>query len=405
MRQVWLAVGLAACADIPDEPLAGDISTELDPNTGAALVTGPGYQLEFGLPGRPDSFAMPSRLKLLNGDDHDVLEGTQEIPCAFEAGIGLALFPGIDITAYPGRLGPNGAAMMSNLVAVPGMQGPGAIQYDVGYTARYQVGAGMQTFAGHSTFTFFATGRIVRHDDFDASMGAPQLTTNPSEPIGCGGVTGDGFFLTSYWAFENLFNGDVVAPDGSDAPTGAQACTFYPGRHTLIGVSFQPPGAGQGVRFEPGGNSAGHVFDFLTDNGSPATSVPQVRYSVTSAIKIATADDITRPDQCADVVAELDDQAIMIDGRLVESNENGIHAEVPPVRHESAFTIRPANAKIPPGLAVLVDLGDATHADVTKDPEGGEDPPALAQRLPNGLVLFVFREALLANETITIEPF
>jgi hypothetical protein len=406
MRALSLAVGLAACADIPDEPFddGGALSTFIDGDTGATFVNGPNYELEFGLGGN-DSFPMPRAFRTTI-DNSDTLD--DNVPgCAFEAGIGLALFPGIDISALPGRLGAGGMAMQSSLDQVDGMAGPGVVQFEVGYTALYPagVGQGMQTFTGRSTFTFFATGRIVRHDEFTPFTGASPLaipTVTEQEPFGCesGGV--GGFFLTSYWAFDNGNNSNVVDPDGNDAGDGLPAaCTFYPNSDTLVAVAWPQPGANEGTRVEPAGNSSGHVFDFVAQN---ASSVPPGPYAVTSAIKVATASDLTA-ENCDDVIAELADGNLMIDGQLFPSDENGIYHALDNVPHDGPIVITAPQGKLPPGVAVLLNLGDATHAEVTKEPSGGSDPLAFVQRGPGGLALFVFRDALLANETITIEPF
>jgi hypothetical protein len=397
MREVWLAVGLAACADIPDEPFDdGAVTTRPDDTTGARIVSGPNYELQFGLAGA-DFFPMPDRLVINN---RDILEDATA-DCAFENKIGVALFPGLVITSDPGHLGPNGTAQMASIQLVEGMEGPGAIQYEVGYAASIRAGGGTQTLMGHSTFTFFASGRIVRHDSFSPFTGATPLA--PLDPFGCSDGAFAGFFLTSYWAFERTGSPTLVDVDGNSPQDNltTQACTSYGGLESLIAVSWQTPGSGEGTRFDPNSQTTAQVFDFIPGESAPI--MPGQR-NVTSAIKVITGGDVT-PDRCGELMGELDDPPLMVDERMISSSdENGIYQDSGV--HESTTTLRPAAGRLPLGAAIALDLGGATHAEVTKDPaDGASDPVAYVQRLADGRTLFVLRDALSAGETITIEPF
>ncbi len=401
--RAWLVIGLIGCADVPGDLGFDDgfLSTRVNENIGTFIVDGPGYELEFGRANQPGVIPMPDRLTIgPDGNKRDILEGA--IPeCAFETRVGLALFPGLDISSFPDHFGPLGMATTSRIV--PLMDGPGAVQYDVIYDVDYRSGAGIATFSGHSTFTFFATGRIVRFDQFVPFNPDDGSLTSVVTPFGCKDTAADEFFLTSYWAFENNETETIqLGADSQQVVEGdPKACTFYPERQTMIGVSYPAPGNGQNVRYSPGGNSAAHVFDFIS-NGSGGGGIevqPGLR-EVTSAIIIEG--ERTNPAQCAQVLNELADGMLSINGTRFPSDQNGIYDALD-MPLGSTITIESPAGKLPTGVAILLNLGSAKHAEVIK--EGGSEPPAYVQQVDDQHVLFVLRDELLAGETVTIEPF
>lgn len=396
MRASWFVVGLIGCAEIPQELGFDDgaLSTFVDGDTGASIVEGPGYELVFG-PGGPNSIPMPDKLTIgPEGNQRDVLTlATPE--CAFEARVGLALFPGLDISSVPDRFGAGGMATTSKISLEH--EGPGMVQYKVEYAVNYASGPRIATFAGETIFTFFATGQIVRFDQFEPFAPGDGALMGPVMPFGCATGPAGSFFLTSYWAFENsdpttmqLQRGDVPVADGSP-----EACTFYPERQTMIGVVW--PGDGQNVRYAPGGNSAGHVFDFVGGNGTVMPGSRQV------SSKLFIQNELSPPDACGGVLNELTDAGmLLINDMPFPKDQHGIYHELDDQPHDSTITLT-STGRLPAGVAVLLNLGDLKHAEVLK--EDGSEPPAYVQQFDDELVLFVLRDELLAGETVTIEPF
>lgn len=402
MRASLLVIGLLGCADVPKEMGFDDdsLAPTVNGDTGAVIVTGPFYEMEFGLPG-PDKFPMPDRLTV-GGDEirPDVLANANP-PCAFEARVGLALFPGIDISSLPGRLGMEGRALVSRIEQR--FAGPAAIRYEVSYSASYQAGNDTRIFEGTTTFTFFATGRITRFDSFTPiEDGVPTIPASVA-PFGCNSSSAETFFLTSYWAFDPA-DAVQIAADGTDVVDGnPEACTYYEPSNTMIGVAWpQPIENEQFVRYRPGGNmTAGHVFDFLTDGfGNGEAELPAGRRTVSSSMIVEGF--VTDRADCERVLGSLGGGMLRIDDAPFPADEFGVYHGLDNVPRESTITLT-SSARLPPGVAVVLNLGTAKHAEVRK--VGGSTPPAYVQQVDNQRVLFVLRDALLAGETVTIEPF
>lgn len=406
MRAALLVIGSIGCADIPKELGFddGDLVTSLNRQTGAHIVTGPFYELEFGLPARPDSFAMPDRFTIGPDAGRDVL--AEAVPdCAFEARIGLAFFPGLDITSIPGRLGADGVADVSTIEQK--FEGPGAAQYEISYRALYTADTQQHQFEGTTTFTFFATGRINRHDDFTPIEETTASLPSSVSPFGCNTGGTDTFFLTSYSAFERTAALQVDR-DGVEVMDGnPQGCTYYDSLKTLVAVAFPEPAQGeQFVRYRPGGfMTAGHVFDFVTDGGGGGVAeLTNARRTLSSSMVVEGF--LDGPADCGPALDQLTGGQLLINGAPFVVDPNGIFHEFDNMPHESTITLS-AGARLPRGVAVILNVGSAKHVEVLKETDAGEpaDPPAFVQQLDDQRILVVLRDDLLAGETVTIEPF
>ncbi len=400
MRAPLLVIGLIGCADVPEFGFDdGSLVASVNGETGAVIVSGSFYEMEFGLPG-PDTFPMPDKFTVgVDDNRRDVL--TDAIPtCAFEARVGLAFFPGLDISSLPGRLGPGGVAETSRIDQI--FEGPGAIQYEVTYRASYVADTQPLVFEGKSTFTFFAPGRITRYDEFTPFDELTTLT-GPADPFGCSTGPVDTFFLTSYWAFENTGAPTQIRRDGTLAIDGdREACTFYDSHDTMIGVAWPEPAAGEFVRYRPGGGlTAGHVFDFLSDgSGNGLPEVPGGQRSVSSSLIVDGFR--TEANECDVVLDSLTSGQLLINDTPFMADPDGIYRQPDNMPNEGTITLK-SMGRLAAGVAVILDLGSARHAEILKD--NASEPPAYIQQLDDQRVLIVLRDELRAGETVTIEPF
>jgi len=394
MKWLLLIAGVGVgCADAPErlKPLS------VNNDDGAFHVEGPNFHIDFGRPdGNNTVIPMPENIEI---GGHPLLVDNS---CNTEALVGVALYPVIDIVATAqDHVGDGGMVLDTNIEIANGLAGPAAVQLVVTYDVQYRLATGMPDnpmnigmdhFAGATRFTIFANGRIVRFDDFVPFTETPRLT--PRDIMGChdSGNMAVEYFLTSFWAFKQ---GGVTVDDQGQATTGgvAAACTIYNDEH--VGVASRWPDGN--TRFDVN-DVASHVYDLVPGG---MTSIDQGEHTLTSALLLS--DEAASPSDCQGLVRTLDDPTILIDDLdLTTGLENGVYEDDRP--HDGPVDIRPANAPIPPGFAVLLDLGDAAHADVVRDPPGS-DPAAIVQRVDPTHVLFVFRDGLVGDESVTIDPF
>ena len=110
----------------------------------------------------------------------------------------------------------------------------------------------------------------------------------------------------------------------------------------------------------------------------------------------------TAPAECGRVLDQLTGGMLLINDVPFPADQNGIFHEVDDIPHESTITLS-SMARLPQGVAVVLNLGRARHAEVLK--ENASEPPAYVQQFDDEHVLIVLRDDLLAGETVTIEPF
>jgi hypothetical protein len=311
--------------------------------------------------------------------------------CETESHIGLALYPGLNITAAPeDHLGPEGMIVSASITQPENMNGPAAVQFTVEYTAQIRTEGNPEVFTGTTNFFFFATGRIVRRDEFTPFM--RQTLQAGISPFGCSDNAVTGYFLTSYWAFDQA-GATIVDGNGAPIVDGASAaCTLYAGTGNGIAVSYGLP-AGSTTRYGVN-DTASHVLDFVPGDSPMITND---FFAVTSAAQIGT------DRSCGELLADLADLPLFINGIDHTTNEFGVYTDDMP-RGDTIVSITSGDEVIPRGSAVILNVGASTHAVVTRDPEAS-NPPAFVQRLDDTQVLFVFKDEIGRDETISIELF
>lgn len=370
MIRVYVLVAVAGCADSSPSAFTDPPITVFGDGD-SFHVDGPGYKLAFARSG----VRMPDSL-LINGDEMLAPDS-----CNREGKIGLAMFPAIDVIA-----GAHGDTIDSSVVATKGLQGPAVAQFTVHFDTSYQCD-GTQHLVGDTIFTMFAGGRIVRKD-----------TITPSNPLmatitgGCGcDSQADAFFFTSFWAFKPLGASNVDSFGQPAADSVDRGCTLYGSQ--AIGVAW-PMGS---MNTRVGVNEvASWVFDFVAND----TMITTATQSVISAIQISNQH--VGNAECRGLLDRLLDVDVVIGGKTVSTGEDGIYVDDDV--HKNPVVIRPSgSAALPAGSAVRLNLGNATHANVVRSPDNGNEA-SVVQRVDDTHVIFVFRDQLDPGQTITIEP-
>lgn len=253
---VVMTLPLAACLTIhpfggqplleysdKDEDGGATVRT-LDPPGGAPPVA---FTLHFA---SGASFHFPDRLMAAGSSDN--LLGRDDVPCFDESGTGFSLYPtpriSADITTQPAQ---------NQLV--PLMRGPAVVQVRLDWATRLACDQ-TRSPGGHSTFTVFPDGRILRHDVLsDPSQQRILSDACKCQPYSNPTTMPDEFIIESYWTFSRSFGSlHTVSPlDGTasqaeaipapdDPAQGADAICLDTGAYQL--TSFQPPSADNNLR-------------------------------------------------------------------------------------------------------------------------------------------------------------
>lgn len=193
-------VGLCgACVDIPAFAPPGAI--ELDGST----FRGQGFSIHFAEGDRfhyPDSFVIGSR---------EILGASASANCAYEDGIGLALYPAPRVSG--GETAPS--TDDSSIDAV--LRGPAIGKVRIEWRSPFTCMGPNQTRSpqGYSSFTIFPDGKVVRYDRLKET-GATLVTASG---CGCSGVTSPDFYVTSFWSFARSAFQTVYLPAATDLST------------------------------------------------------------------------------------------------------------------------------------------------------------------------------------------
>jgi hypothetical protein len=260
------------------------------------------------------------------------------------------------------------------------IEGPALVRVEVNYKVDYMC-PGAQTLDGTSTFTMLPTGRIVRRDSIQPSTD----TLAPNATCGCESGSGDLTFSTFY-AFDAQAAQQVDAAGATLGDGTPQGCTIYP--DAAIGVAFNP---GDGT---PRSSGAGaHILDFERNTAS----LPNTRRETTSAIQIFSDDDLA-PSFCEDILGLLAVVNLSVNGEPRTTDLDGVFDDEGVV-HTGPITLEPIDDPIPPGFAIQLDLGGATHATVSRPVDR-----VFRQRGPGNTYFFVFPDELDVGDSITIVP-
>jgi hypothetical protein len=377
MKYVTVLTALVGCASVSDPPgLAGSAMTVR--TDGGVHVIGPDYEMDFAATG----IHLPDHL-LVN---HGLVDLLATDGCGFESQVGYVVAPAVAAAA-----GNQGDAVRSQITTP--LVGPAVVKVHVTFEVDYACPTA-QTLSGTTDFTLFPSGRIVR-EDLAITPSTTQLTKVGS--CGCQQETDPQNFhdlaFTTYWAFQSNF-GTQVRADGSDVTEDVYAaCTMYPDR--AVGVAWTPQ-PGTSTRFHPN-EAASHVLDWPTHSN---TSLDPVMRFMTSAIQISNAVPAGSSD-CAGVLARLADVPLKIGDTVLDTTgHDGIYRD--PVPHTGAFTLAPFNVAVPPGFAISVDLGGASHATLTRAPASAQ--VGIAQREDADRFVIVMFDGLAKGESVTIEP-
>jgi hypothetical protein len=242
--------------------------------------------------------------------------------------------------------------------------------------------ANNQALSGESTFTFFPSGRIVRHDTAKSSNW--DLTSIPN--CGCGNSSLGNMYFTSFWRFRTT---TLVGADGApiaDNASATQGCVA--GNNYTLGFAWSR----DMTRARRDADSVSTTYDFAAD----VVSLKVYEAQVTSSIQIRGGVPIA---QCPTVLADLAEDAITVDNTRVNTDANGVYVDEIP--HAGSFDILARDGTVPPFAAVFT-LPGAEHARVSQ-PEG----TYAIQRYPGAAdtFLFWFERGLGTGDRITIEPY
>lgn len=378
MRGAVVAVlvsGFTGCAD-PGEYFTPLVDT-FEPATNQRQVNGPGYSMLFAQRGTklPVSFLLPKD----NGPPAEMLHS--DAVCALEQLAGFGVYPAALVAGNT----PEADVDEGTLDFVE--RGPGVISLVATFEVGYECPVGTpQAVRGSSTFTFFPSGRVNRHDDVN-----PATTMIPN-PSGCGicSATSNSFFFTSYWALDTEY---LVAPTGTPitAPGPApETCAAF--GEDLLAVQWRGMPGSTRTALVDGATQyrKASVFDFQTSQ-----SLTPGLDTISSAVQIAFD---TPETQCASALELLAFPLITVDGAEIPLNAHGIYVD-DRVHTGGEFELIAARASIPP-FAIVLDLGTSEHVRVSRSRGSYTVQPAA-----NGGTLFWFSDGLSINENITITPY
>ena len=377
MRYVIVLTALVGCASVSDPPGLSVPGMFVESDV-AVRVFAPGYQMDFSATG----LHLPEHL-LVNQGQVDILG--IDLPC-FESRVGVAVTPALSAHAgIPGKTSE----------ITPILNGPAVVKVNVTYEADYSC-PGPETLRGETDFTLLPGGRIIREDKMvipssdqlglDLHCGCQQAS-NPQDR--------HNLFFTSFWAFDPnratqvYADGNMVTDLVNDIYA---ACTLYPDR--AVAVSWQKL-PGTSTMYGPNA-TASHVLAWTSD----ATMLDPTPQSITSAIQISNTAPAVNSD-CGKILALLADAPLQIGNTMLDfTDHDGIYRDA--AVHTDSFEITPRGEAVPPGFVVSVDLGGASHAELTRSP--AKEPLAIIQRESETRFLIAFVDGLAPGESVTIEP-
>jgi hypothetical protein len=365
-----LTVGCAAgCAD-PGEPFQQRLNLS-QPMTGQQRINGPGYEMTLGRDIDNTRLELPTSFRI--ADAYEVLASGM---CPTEGLAGIAIYPGVIAS---------GEVPATSSIRVT-QQGAAIVQLAIDFEVDYQCG-GSQTLAGTTTYTFFTSNRIVRHDEITSSS-TTTLSRPVPQPCGCANFDAN-YFFTSFWSF----NSDrLLDLEGDEVATGnalQRGCTRF-GEH-LLGVEWLQSGPTRVVR--PSGFPVS-VYDFAAG----VQTLPARSASVTSSINIGF--NIADDRRCLDAHANLVRNPIIVDGMQIFAEErSGLYIDTR-VHTGGQFELRAEDGDVPP-FGIILDLGTAKYARVSRS----QGAYAVQQVPDQNTYLFYFDDGLGMNDSILIEPY
>jgi len=391
---VVAAVSTTGCFDIPPYQPQTSVSYIDDKGGGGGTAKGADFSLHFAGGG----FHLPDKLTI--GSIDDVLGHASE-GCHDENEVGITIAPTLRINAD------SKATQVTNGL-MPVLRGPAAVQVKLDWASQFACTDNSSVLPkGTSTFTVFPDGRIVRDDRLDdpnpQSPPAPVADVCICDP---NEMTTSGFTVSSYWTLAQEHFQSLYSPDPTTFPIMAEITS--PSTACIAGDAFQ-------VGF------AWPTMDQSTIHGA-GTLIAFGRYNIinntgmldTFPWENSLAMFIERGGNCMTTLAHAKAYNTPSTSALSINGSQPISASI----HDGIYGGAGANG--PPGIRVTADRVELTgtvgnsfavwlqfpHAvDALRATLPGMTGPwYVPQQVANDSWIVWFRDALSANQTITIEP-
>lgn len=340
-----------------------------------------GFQIEFPSHGFPRRIGWGSLSESVLADPTN---------CDEESGIGIALYPNQKITNPSVDI--NGAGVTQPLVSRLVVQVE--VPIDVDYGPGCEGG-----ITGSSVFTIFPDGRIHRHDQISAS--------EVPDDQACRTCGGGPYFFTSFVTANIGASGDIDVGASTNGTSTAEryACARNAGRSLAVG--WRTNGTAT-QRYRDLGATFASVHDLATGAALSAST-----YDRDSDLLLgASAAECSTLKERLEAITP-DTTELRIDGieTGMRQNDDGIYDmggamdSVLPSLDVSTVTLRPSPS-IPGSFAVRLNFGGQVTENLRiRHSSGASVTPgwARADRLPDGTVVFFFRDPLPVGQSITIQ--
>jgi hypothetical protein len=360
------------------------ISSVVDNGLIVAQTAGdtPGFEVELAPGGFPRRIGWGSNSELVSLRSGD--------SCSAENAIGIALYPNTKITEH-------------------GEAGPILTQYDSELMVRIQVPMdvplepnGAQTcvgaIEGNSTFTVFPDGRVHRHDQVETTIALG--TDDACKPCATGS-----WRFTSFVVANIDGASDVVPPILMNEANTAQSiiCAHHDGRSLAVGWNPDQGIMPQRYRLLPTPGNATQLA--IVHDIVAGAVVPAERHHRDSHLLLgSTAGDCPALNERLEVLTG-DNQPIEVaeTGFRMFLGSDGIYDMGAEEVTSTEITLRPANGEVSGGFAVMLSFGEQSTDNLRMRHSGQTGTGWGRLRvLPDGDVIFFFRDPLLTGQSITI---
>ncbi|MEO8698544.1 MAG: hypothetical protein ABI867_00840 [Kofleriaceae bacterium] len=249
----------------------GDADTGIPPTgvtataqAGRLVVAGPFYQMQFSASGAryPESLSVAGSANAL---------AVADSPCGIGSGVGISAAPGFALD------GDRGSANEPTIEYA----GPAVVKVTMAWTQQFTCGAATNTPTGTSTFTFFPSGQIVRHDSI-AFAGENVTPSCPCDSLGT-------FLVNSHWTFHRSELPIEPPPPaaGIEVPSesgSTQVCAASVDHSILFG--FEGPAASSHMVLTTSG-VGGDGYGLFSNIIPPASTLSSASGRVTTQVLLA----------------------------------------------------------------------------------------------------------------------
>lgn len=386
------AVFATGCFSVP--PYEPEVRVSYTEAGTGGTATGPGFALRFA---GGDGFHFPDAL-MIDGVDVMGHEVEPAAECDAEDGVGLRISPSNRISATGA-----GDRVLNHLVPV--LRGPSVVQVKVEWATSFPCNL-MRTPGGTSTFTVFPDGRIVRDDTItDPSMMSIAASQCPCDPR----FNGKPFYISPFWAFMRKPESRLYA--SGDGPFPLPAAGMDDQNSNYVSACIDGGGYQVALAFDNYLDTTIHGGDALVAFGRNlvigSSDLGQLDLMSNSSIFIGHTD-CKAKETIARTTEYLEPSRLSIDGApgIKPSTHNGIYGGddggdgKPGIKLAADHTqlVGPVTASFAVWLRFPHSV-DALRAKV----EGMTGPWYLPQRVDDDSWIIWFREAISANQPITVE--